>query len=403
MKKSFRNAIAMLLALVIACGSLTAFAQTPGDIEWYFGDGEPWVYSYAGELTVGEDNVLPPVSEIRNLYLTLKIEETGYYKITVDSDVWFGIPVEFAGGAYEGATDSMAFLDNVSPRYYYLEEGETVIGFDLYEDKGVTVRADYVGDITDVEVDERYFEDLLLGYNLYEGAEGAYLIDVESAKVKFSSGDELELAWASIYIYTENELVKGENAVEIGLWGIPYREEATISIIEITDVIESVEFSDLEKYSYLTEYYNGSIYAPQMEGETVTVTYTDGTSETLNNFDGYGYLEKSGYPVESIYEEVDGKWIVAICVAGQNMLEAECVFESATLAENLIEYKDSVFDGIQYIISWASDYLDDIFTASSLGEAIDSLINAVKYIVSDVIYVFEDLFSQTKGLIGSLI
>ena len=204
-------------------------------------------------------------------------------------------------------------------------------------------------------------------------------------------------------VYTENELVKGENAVEIGLWGIPYREEATISIIEITDVIESVEFSDLEKYSYLTEYYNGSIYAPQMEGETVTVTYTDGTSETLNNFDGYGYLEKSGYPVESIYEEVDGKWIVAICVAGQNMLEAECVFESATLAENLIEYKDSVFDGIQYIISWASDYLDDIFTASSLGEAIDSLINAVKYIVSDVIYVFEDLFSQTKGLIGSLI
>ena len=81
MKKSFRNAIALLLALVIACGSLTAFAQTPGDIEWYFGDGEPWVYSYAGELTVGEDNVLPPVSEVKNLYLTLKIEETGYYKV----------------------------------------------------------------------------------------------------------------------------------------------------------------------------------------------------------------------------------------------------------------------------------------------------------------------------------
>lgn len=403
MKKTLRNAIAMLLALVIACGSVTAFAQTPGDIEWYFGDGEPWIYSCAGELTVGEDAVLPPVSEEKNLYLTLKIEESGYYKITVDSDIWFGIPVDCVDGAYEGAMDSMAYIDTVSPRYYYLEAGETVIGFDLYEDKGITVRADYVGDITDIEVDESRFENLLLGYNLYEGDEGAYIIDVDVAEVSFSSGDELTLAWASVYVYAENGLVKGENAVEIGLWGIPYREEATVSVIEITDIIESVEFSGLEKYSYLTEYYNGSIYAPRMEGETVTVTYTDGTTETLNDFSGYAYLERCGYPVETVYEEVDGEWIIAVCVAGRNMLEEECVFESATLAENLLEYKDNVFDGIQYIISWASDYLDDIFTASSLGEAIDSLINAVKYIISDVIYVFEDLFSQTGGLIGSLI
>ena len=63
MKKTIRNAFAVLLALVIACGGVTAFAQTPGDIEWYFGDDEPWIYSYAGTLTVGEETVLPPVSE----------------------------------------------------------------------------------------------------------------------------------------------------------------------------------------------------------------------------------------------------------------------------------------------------------------------------------------------------
>ena len=92
MKKTLRNAIAMLLALAIACGSLTAFAQTPGDIEWYFSeDSEPWIYSYAGEIEAGGEATLPPVSTEEYLYLTMDVEEEGYYKIEVDSDCWHGV------------------------------------------------------------------------------------------------------------------------------------------------------------------------------------------------------------------------------------------------------------------------------------------------------------------------
>lgn len=403
MKKTLRNAIAMLLALVIACGSLTAFAQTPGDIEWYFGGDEAWIYSYAGTLTVGEDTVLPPVSDVKSVYLTLEIEESGYYKITVDSDIWYGIPADYVDGAYEDAMDSMAYADSVSPRYYYLEEGETIIGFDLYEDKGVTARVDPVGNITAIEFDRSQLEDRLLGYNLYEGDEGAYLIDVDVAKVKFSNDEELELAWACIYVYSEIQLVKGENTVEIGLWGVPYREEATVSIIEITDIIESVEVSNLKDYAYVTEYYNGNIYAPQMYDETVTVTYTDGTTETLEGFSGYGYLEECGYPVDTVYEKTDGEWTVVVYVAGQNMLQEKCTVENATTSENLIEYKDNVFDGIQYIISWVSIYMNDVFLSASFGEAIASFANAARNTVSLVVNFFGDLFSQTKGLIGSVI
>lgn len=401
MKKTVRNAFAMLLALVIACGGVTAFAQTPGDIEWYFGDDETWIYSYAGELSVGEDTVLPPVSEEKSVYLTMDIEESGYYKITVDSDIWFGIPESCTDGIYDNAIDSMAHLDSVSPRYYYLEEGETVVGFDLYEDKGITVSADYVGDITAIEFDRSQLEDRLLGYNIYESDSDAYVIDVENTKIKFSCGEELEMPWECIYVYTENPLVKGENAVEIGIWGAPYREETSVELIEITDVIESVEFTNLRDYAYLTEYYNGNVYAPYMEGETVTVTYTDGTSETLENFGGYGCLEECGYCVDVVYEEKDGKHTVVVYIAGQNMLEEECTVKKAETSENLLEYKNSFFDGIQYIISWASMYMNGVLTASSLGEAISAAVNALKGTVSDIIYVLRDLFSQTLALIGS--
>ncbi len=104
MKKTIRNAFAMLLALVIACGSITAFAETHGDIEWCFGDGDAWVYSYAGELTVGEKTVLPPASEETFIYLILNVEESGYYKFTVSSDIWFGIPESCTDGVYPTVT-----------------------------------------------------------------------------------------------------------------------------------------------------------------------------------------------------------------------------------------------------------------------------------------------------------
>lgn len=402
MKKTAVNVFAMFLALLIACGNITAFAQTPGDIEWYFGDDEAWVYSYAGELTVGEEKVLPPVSEETSLYLTLDVEESGYYKITVDSDIWFGIPESCTDGKYDNAMDSMAYLDSVSPRYYYLEAGETIVGFDLYEDSGVRVSADYVGEITEIDFDRSQLEGRVLGYNIFDIDLNKYGIDVENVNVKFSCGDELNMPWECIYVYTENPLVKGENDVEIGVWSAPYRETATVELIDIADVVESVEFENLGEYAYVTEYYNGDVYAPGMEGETLTVTYTDGTIETLENFNGYGCLEKCGFCVDVVYEETDGEWTVVVYLAGQKMLEAECVIRKADTSENLLEYKNSFFGGIQYIVSWASTYMSYVITASSVSEAISAAVYAVKSIASDIGYVFRDLLSKTVALIGSL-
>lgn len=401
MKKTIRNAFAMLLALVIACGGLTAFAETPGDIEWLLGMTDFCTYSYAGELTVGEESDLPPVSELKFVYLTMDLEKSGYYKISVDSDCWYGIPQAYDNGIYEAALPQISWEDNNSS-YYYLEAGENIVGFDLYEDRSVTVKAEYVGDEISVDFDRNELKDRVMDYNIYKRDEGSYIIDVESVTFRFSNGYETVVSWASISVYSENELVKGDNAVEIGIEGIPYREKAVVSIIEITDIIESVEVSDLEDYAYLTKYYNGNFYAPQMYDETVTVTYTDGTVETLTDFDGYGYLE-NGYPVDIYYEGEDGEWVVIVCVANQTVTQMNCEIADATSSENFTEYRECVLDGINYIADWASNYAENIIMASSVGEAIDALFSAVKFMVSDIIYVLGNIFRQTLALTGSLI
>lgn len=399
MKKTIRNAFAMLLALVIACGGLTAFAETPGDIEWLLGMTDFCTYSYAGELTVGEESDLPPVSELKFVYLTMDLEKCGYYKISVDSDCWYGIPQAYDNGIYEAALPQISWEDDNSS-YYYLEAGENIVGFDLYEDRSVTVKAEYVGDEISVDFDRNELKDRVMDYNIYKRDEGSYIIDVESVTFRFSNGYETVVSWASISVYSENELVKGDNAVEIGIEGIPYREKAVVSIIEITDIIESVEVSDLEDYAYLTKYYNGNFYAPQMYDETVTVTYTDGTVETLTDFDGYGYLE-NGYPVDIYYEGEDGEWVVIVCVANQTVTQMNCEIADATASENFAEYRECVLDGINYIADWASNYAENIIMASSVGEAIDALFSAVKFMVSDIIYVLGNIFRQTIALAGN--
>lgn len=399
MKKTIRNAFAVLLALVIACGGVTAFAQTPGDIVWLLGMTDFCTYSYAGELTVGEECDLPPVSELEFVYLTMDLEKNGYYKISVDSDCWYGIPQAYDNEIYEAALPQISWEDNNSS-YYYLEAGENIVGFDLYEDRSVKVKAEYVGDEVSVVFDRNELKDRVMDYNIYERDEGLYIIDVETVKFGFSNGEETTVSWASICVYTENELVKGENVVEIGIEGIPYREKTVVGIVEITDIIESVEVSNLEDYAYLTKYYNGNFYAPQMYDETVTVTYTDGTVETLTDFDGYGYLE-NGYPVDIYYEGEDDEWVVVVCVANQAVMQMNCEIADATSSENFAEYRESVLDGINYIAHWAENYFETIFAASSVGEAVDAIFSTIKFIISDIMLVLRELFSETIALIGS--
>ncbi len=402
MKKTFRTAVAMLLALIIACSSLTAFAQTPGDIEWYFGDDEPWIYSYAGALTVGEETVLPPVSEAECVYLTMEIEETGYYKITVDSDVWYGVPEINDNGAYENVLEPLSWEEYDEPRYYYLEEGETIVGFDLYEDRGVAVNAEYLGDITAVEFDRGLLENRLLEYNIYKEEEGNYILEAENVTVKFALGEEYFLNWATIVVYAESGLVKGENAVEIGIWGTEYREEVTLGVIEITDIIASVEFENFKDYAYLTVYYDGSIYAPDIEYETLTVTYTDGTVETLEGFTGYEFLQNCEYDIYVGYEEIDGEWIAAVYVANQRMLEEPCVVENATTSENLTEFKDEIFDVFREFINWADGMAGEVIGADSIGETLIAMLLSVRHFISEFAYIFREIFGKTVQLIGSL-
>ncbi len=401
MKKIFVKLAAILLTIIIACGSMTAFAQTPADIVWRFGDDEDWIYSYEGELPVDGSFVLPAVSGEKGVYLIMEAEESGYYKISVDADLWFGVQKKNDSGIYRDEISEMA-REYGAPAYYYLEKGEYVVGFDLYENAELEVFADYVGEITSFEYDKTAFENLILGYHIFESIESPYLFEIDGFAVNFSLGDKKIYDYVAVNVFTD-KLIKGENTVEIGLYGIPYRETATVSIIEVTDVIKSVEISNLENYACITRYYNGNVYAPQMSGETVTVTYADGTTETIEDFSGLYLLRKCGYHVETAYEETDGKWILTVYVAAQVMQQKDCTVLEASADENLNEYKNQIFNGIDYIIHWADYYIDDILNSASVGEAVSALVYAIKNTVSDIGYFLNIVFSQTSQFIGNLI
>ena len=290
MKKTIKTAVAMLLALIMVCGSLTAFASSPADIEWNFWEAEEnSVYNYAGEITVdaGATDVKGSGGEEfeKLVYYTFEAEETGYYSVETSGECWFGIPDRYEDGVYRDTkdyTESYGFAE----RIYYLEAGEYIIGFDLYYDATDEVSINFYGDIVNISCDEKTFKDLIFNSSINESgdeeAEHDYWIDANAIMIEFENGADVIRECTTILIYTDEELTKGEYDVEIGIYGIPYRQKATISIIDIKDVIAKIELEDLELFTERVYYFNGSKYNVSTGTEDLVITYTDGTTEAFS-------------------------------------------------------------------------------------------------------------------------
>ena len=291
MKKTVKKTIAILLAVIMACGSLTAFAATPADIKWNFWEDEsPLTYSYAGEITVDGDTVDVSATEDNNfVYCTFVAEKDGHYKIssTYNSTDWMGIPAKYENGVYFGFRNGYYGGEYSRELCCYLEAGEYVIGFDFFEQGSEEVSATYMGDVVDIVCDEGTFDNLFLGYNVYDYYDDDY-DDNNDAKytiaanvlVKFENGEDIVIDYTDLLIYTDEELKAGENKVEIGVFAFEYKEAMTLTILDIKELITKIELTDIEKYTALVEYYTGDYYFEEIPDGTLTVTYADGSTET---------------------------------------------------------------------------------------------------------------------------
>lgn len=405
MKKTIKTAIAMLLALIMACGSMTAFAATPADIEWNFWSDETVTYSYAGELVVDADTVnVSATEENSNVYCIFEAEEDGYYKVksTYYSTDWMGIPENFENGIYLNSKTGYHTGEYLREIYYYLEAGEHVLGFDFFEKGPEEVSIEFLGDIVDVVYGEGTFDNLFLDHNVYdyynEDIDAQYWIGA-SVTFKFENGEDLWVDYTDLLVYTDEELKAGENEIEIGFYGFDYREKMTITILDITEVITKVELSGIEKYTSLVEHYTGEYYYENDLGGTLTVTYADGTTETVENFGGYGYLEKYDVYADAYYDYNDNwDYCFILEIVGESFIVEECTIREATKFENIGMYNSLNVGRINRTFRWMNSYFRNIFYSDSISEAFGNLGYFFTESASDWLYTFAYIMTNTANI-----
>ena len=379
MKKTIKTAMAMLLALVMVCGSLTAFAATPGDIEWNFEPGmDNEVYAYAGELELGADGVDIEADEDNDfVYCTLETEADGYYLISGNNldEFWFGIPEKFEDGVYYNMLDYAYTGNNYSDGIFYLEAGTHVVGFDLYGYTAENVKVEYLGSTVKIAYAEDALKGLVLHADIYECSEDLeedYWLDIPLT-LEFENGTDISNVLASLLVFTDEELTSGENEVEIGIYAFSYRQKATLGIVEVKDIITKIEIEELDAYTSLAYYFNSEYYNDSTGLEDMVITYADGTTEVIEDFADYTELE-NGLWVDTYYDINDeGDWCYVVSVAGYEYICEVCTYRDATLLENIVMYHAINSALIARTVRNTGIYFSDIFYAGSILGAFNNV------------------------------
>lgn len=405
MKKTVKTVIATFLALIIACGSLTAFASTPADIEWSFDpDFDSMVYSYAGELEVdAETAYVSPKEDSSNVYCTFEAAEDGYYMIssTYYSSEWFGIPEKYENGVYCGVKDCKSSGEYLSQQTYYLEAGEYVIGFDFFERGPEEVSIDFLGDIVNIAVDEEALSKLIYDVSFYENIvdelDGKYWAET-SVTIEFENGTDISEEYSALLVFTDEKITKGEYEVELGVFCYPYRQKATINVIDIRDLVAKIELENLEGFTNIFYDYNYEYYNTTLGDEDLTVTYTDGTTETLEDFSGFDFLEVGAW-VEAYYDYDDeGNYCFIVEIAGVEYINETCTEEEASFLTNSAVYHTTNYISLANAFFWMRIYFGDIFSAGSITESFGLISRFFTESASEWLYAFAEITENTARL-----
>ncbi len=280
MKKTVKLILVVTVIAILSLMATSAYAYEIGDtVTWQYecGEGETGeaCYVYAGEFKEGMNNV-----ERSNEDRVYKFEakESGYYFISECGGIFFEEKSE--NGKLSGFEEIQYMTDDEGDigSIVYLEKG-THFAL-LYLEYGTTIKIEYYGTIEKTTFGEN--GNFILN-------EDAFIFDSEAEivgaygynlTVEFSNGRSLANHYdIAVEFYLADELKSGENEVIYKLPG-GYEEKTTVTIYEITDIIESVEISNIGRYTTVYEDYTGENKPVSIEGETLSVKFTDGTEYT---------------------------------------------------------------------------------------------------------------------------
>lgn len=379
MKKTLRAMLSLLLALVMAFGSLSAFAADENNtLKWNYYD-DIYEYTYAGELTEGS---IMLYADETYIYYTFNCEKPGFYSFICsdENSVWVGIPEKVEDGiAYNEVNNISMYPESEYIIIHYIPEGENIIGLDIIDvGENNELKIEYLGEsLTSIDVgDELIFGDKLEFYLDDEDKFLAYMnADYEMV---FSNGKTFSDSY--IEFTFDKEPVNGKNSLEIEILGQK-------SVLNVTGYypdyfIKGITVSNPEKFAYVVQYYD-SLDFIDSEGETVTVTLSDGTTQSfVYGSDSHTVTLPNGIEcsIWGRFNWVSENEIVFEMVVGNAVLKTfPCELTEATLAENT----ERMLKNSAWNLDNTSYYLRHSLIALLKCDSIDELLN---YGVSDIGY-----------------
>ena len=351
-RKNLKSFVATILAAVIALSCFNVSFAASETIIWDLYE-ETYSYEYAGSLIEGENGIGNP--ESNSSYYTFDAQEAGFYVFTYNyyNASWrIDIAESFENDTAQNSVDQYFFYDEdeeeIENFLVYLEKGEQIIGVEnYYSEDGEALIIEYMGEeITSFETES---ETLLLGQEIhcyseeYEGEDEAYYYSLYSdVTVTFSSGKTITIndLWGEI----SEEIQKGENVLPYEFLGKEY--EFRVKVELITDYIENVEISNVEDY-HIKEYYSHYDF-PSLDGETLTVTFKDGsTAEYTFGIDEEFVLPngKETWFGFGFYVD-DGDAFLEIYIANTVIKTYDCGITGADFSENKEMLKSNIIEQV---------------------------------------------------------
>lgn len=410
MKKTLKALTAVILAFVIAFGSLPAFAADEKNVLLW----NEWEYSYAGTLSEGDNTFEIPAED--GFYFVFNAEKAGYYTV---SHCWSDIehfvsPETVENGIGEGFRTS-EFLDtneenDVETYLFFFNEGENFLtswlGYEAYAGDNTDVEIAYYGEtITDISFASgtEYF--LIYDWNIVElydeeekYPENSYYFDGGETVLTFDSGKTISLVYCDLVCIFEDKLAVGESNVTVYFMKDSF--EKTISVYPVSKEITGLEVENLEKYLDVPVAYNDNIIY-DFDGMKITLTYSDGYTETLITESGEWIAIdlRNGnphyFPIDYYYEREDESTDFCVTIAGEEFIREDCTLREATGRENrqhlnYIIYtiiSDAIWD-IRYnfaSLAWASNLWEGIvYLRRALFDSADEIFTAFESIVEEV-------------------
>ncbi|MBQ3045941.1 MAG: hypothetical protein IJD49_08325 [Clostridia bacterium] len=396
MKKTMKSIIAATLALVMLLCSVPAFAAGADEtVKWYWWEDNYHEYHYEGVLEEGTVEFGKDTPEY--IYYTFDAQEEGYYLMTEENE-WLGaiMPEEIKNGSFYGEIYCDEHIGKIAETgdfasLWYLEEGEHIIGFYLGGGTGSPstlaecggFSLEYCGkEITDLEFDENSLDGLVIDYDLcfneHSGREDEYhMSDVDGVTVTFSGGKSITVDDNGYYVYPQGEIKEGVNEFEVDFLG--YKENITVIAYSLSHYIKSAELNNVEKYTDIKMLYDCNYeYNGDFSGETVTVTFADGTKKNyvLDEFNGAEIKLDNG---RKYYIDVYYTFNLTECDLHisfgfyETLCKYECNVEQASFKENLEWFKFNIEHGTYWNVRNIREAFNNIFDVDSPFELINNI------------------------------